>query len=179
MEDFVQVIGNTKYTFRWRLIVEEEEVILESDDDIFDEINEVKYFKMDTVLNRIEQHDLETLKAYIAAGHPNIAINRRSTIGSLTDSLLEEMYQQASKKQIKDTGARVRTILNAQTPNVNHLAKRFSKIRKVLAARFGVKSDIYKWHQRNGGLEYEQFVDKQQMQNLNRDNRLANLTRVE
>jgi len=142
------------------------------------EENKEDWHKMDMMLDKIETGDLAALQAYITAGHPNIKINRRSTVGSLTDALLAELYQNASKKQIKDSGPRVRAILNSQTGNINHLAKRFTQLRKVLVARFGENSDMYRWHRKNG-LEYDQFIDKQQMQDLVRENKLANLTRVD
>lgn len=137
------------------------------------------YHKMDTILRHIEQDDLETLKQYIGAVHPNIKISRTSSIQSLSDKLLDEALRAASVKQIKDSMERVRAIINAQTANVNYLSKRFQNIRKILRDRFGEKSAIYKLHYKKGGLTNEQYADKEMTGKANRDNRLANRIQVD
>ena len=189
MNTIEQTIDGKRYVFEMKLLLVEDvsdptESDSDSEDDeevireIEDELKNNVYHKMESLLNRIEANDLEQLKQYVFAGHPAIKLNRRSTISSITDALLAELYNHATQKQIKESGARIRAILNAQTQNINHLAKRFGNLRKILADRFGEDSPIYKWHRRHG-LEYEQFVEKQTAQNLNRDNRLANITRID
>lgn len=137
------------------------------------------YHKMDTILQHIETDDLDTLKQYIAAIHPNIKVSRTSSIQSLTDKLLAEAYQTASVRQIKDTMPRIRAILNAQTDNVNYLSKRFQQIRKILRNRFGEKSAIYRLHYKKGGLTNEQHTGKEMTAKAHRDNRLANRVQVD
>lgn len=139
---------------------------------------------MDQILSQIERAadaaNLDELKEYVRASHPGIKLHRRSSLQSITDALLAEFYQTYTQKQIKLHTPRIREILNAQSGHaVNYLSKRFQKIRKILAERFGDTSPIYKWHKRHGGLTYDQHGDKEMMATIERDNRLANKTAVD
>jgi hypothetical protein len=193
MQHIQLVIGGITYNYQLvETKADEPFQLLECDDSdvaVEEEIENLldkdkSYHKMDTILKEIEtgertrEKHLSDLKLYIAAAHPNIKVARTSSIVSLTDKLLEEAYRSATLRQLKDTMPTIRAILNAQTPNVNYLSKRFQALRKILKERFGEKSAIYKLHYKSGGLTHEQHVDKEKQGKLNRDNRLANRTQI-
>lgn len=158
------------------------ETSLESDveSDGGSDLNEDEgYHKMETTLQKIESNNLEELTLYIRANFPQIKVNAKSTLASLTDALLKDLYTNMSQKQIKDTMDRIKTIINTQTENLNFKSKRFQKIRTVLKDRFGEDHKLYKLHRRKGGITFEQHSDKQQMATMNRDNRLSNRVQVQ
>lgn len=151
----------------------------DSDSDIESDLSGGEgYYKMQSILDHVENDSLEELTLYIRANFPQIKVNAKSTQASLTDALLKDLYTNMSQKQIKDTMERIRTLINTQTENLNFKSKRFQKIRSILKERFGEDHKLYKLHRRKGGITFEQHSDKQQTATMNRDNRLSNRVQV-
>lgn len=193
-----QIIGDKIYTFELKLIsvqdvakpaptfvvlTEQEELYLDrvfqdffsSDDEEEKDFTSDKYenYTMDTTLKHIENDDYPELEQFVRATHPKIKVSRRSTIVSLTDELLKDLYENSSAKDITNSMKRVRAILNDQTENVNVLSNRFQKLRKILKQRFGEQSAIVKKHSKEG-MTYDQFTEKQTTALERRDDRLQN-----
>jgi hypothetical protein len=147
------------------------------DDDIITFKNNSPYHKMDTILTILENNTLNEIIDYVKENHPDIQVNPRSSIPSLTQALLLEAYEKASERQVVATMGRVRELINAQTTSLNQKSKRFSQLRQVLKARFGEDSKVFKKHQRLG-MTYEQHTTKQKVSKSNRKERLEDRIQI-
>ncbi|MEY3401626.1 MAG: hypothetical protein RLZZ86_1241, partial [Cyanobacteriota bacterium] len=134
-------------------------------------------YKMQSALNVLEQYSFEPLKEYIETNFRNIKINNRSTLNSLTDALLQELYKTASERQIVATMKDVRRIISAETNTINQKAKRFGQLRKILKERYGPDSKIVKRHRRFG-ISHDDHNLKQQVSKSNRKERLEDRIQI-
>ena len=147
------------------------------DEDIIEFKNDSPCHKMQTAIQTLQTFNLDALKAYLEENHRDIRIHPRSTLNSLSDALLQELYRTASERQIVATMGDVRHIINAQTDVINQKAKRFGQLRKILKERFGEESKIVKKHYRFG-ISHEEHNLKQQVSKSNRKERLENRIQV-
>lgn len=135
-------------------------------------------YKMDTIIQKIQQNDVDELREFVSQNFPEIPVSKKSTIPSLSDKLIEYIYNNASQKQIRDSFNVIRGIINEQSPNLNQRAKRFTSFRKLLKQRFGNNHPLVSEHKKKG-MTFEDHASRNKTQAKVRNQKLSNQVTVD
>lgn len=127
------------------------------------------------ILDVIESGCFSTLHA-ICKDKFELSLN--ATVNSLTDKILNDIYQTASQEYIMETMPRVRKILNEQADTINTLSDRFCILRSMLKTRFGDHSEIVMAH-KGQGLTREQYDLRGAQDEAARNKNLSNKATID
>lgn len=135
--------------------------------------NPYKMIPIATIINKLLKNDLPILINMVSVKKLPIKITSKTTIKSITDDILDYVYNTYSVDDIRKTFKPVKTITDKQIENDNVKTNRYTHLRTILKKRFGKDSDIVKEH-KSEGMTQKEFNDRKKQLDKNRNQKLRN-----